>query len=97
MKVWLIRGRYNRQHLANNPNFWEYYGEEYDKKYTDGQWLYWTRNSNFDKKEVASIQANKPSADRALKRAKKLFVSETEAKIIGIELVEAELIIPQGE
>jgi hypothetical protein len=93
MKIWIIRGKYNRQALVNNTLFWNRYQNEYDKKYTDGQYLYWTRDSRFDKKELASIQVNRPSANRAFKRAKEYCFDW----ILNIELVEIEIALPNEE
>ena len=93
MKVWIIRGKYNFEVLR------EYYEENPLRKtndYKDGQYLYWTRDSRFKNKEIASIQTNKPSATRAFKRAVN-SMSTGRQIVIDIELVEVELILPDGE
>jgi hypothetical protein len=93
MRIWFIRGRYDRQSLVDKTSYWERYGEEYDEKYTDGQWLYWTRHSTWDKKEVASIQVNMPSATRAFKRAQDhLSRGVMEAELLGMDIK-----LPDGE
>ena len=94
MKVWLIRGKYNLKALKE---FHEKYPIYKDDSLVDGQYLYWSRKSMFTKKETASIQTNEPSAQRAFKRAKERANKSKIKKIIDIEIVEVELILPGGD
>jgi hypothetical protein len=94
MKVWIIRGKYNYEVLR------EYYEEHplrKDNNYQDGQYLYWTRDSRWEKKEIASIQTNNGSAKRAFKRAVNYMENCYNKYIIDIELLEIELVLPDGE
>ncbi len=92
MKVWVIRGKYDRE---SQKEFFKQY-PYYDEGFKDGQYLYWSRKSEWVNKDKVSVQVNKPSADRAFKRAKN-NMSYDNPKVVDIELTEAELIMPNGE
>jgi len=94
MKVWLIRGKYNLKALKEFHKKYPYYKDDSLK---DGQYLYWSRRTTFTKKETASIQANKASAQRAFKRAKKQEDGSYNKKIIDVEMIEVELVLPDGD
>ncbi len=93
MKVWVIRGKYNHKVLE------EYYKEHplrRNDNFEDGQYVYWSRTSTWEETTTASVQVNHGSAKRAFKRA----VEHREGKrqwVVDIELVEAELILPNGD
>lgn len=92
MIVWLIRGKFNRKALEEvikkHPH--------HRKGFVDGQYLYWSRTSTWEKTTKASIQVNRPSADRAFKRAKN-HMNGMLPYIINIELVETDLFLPNGD
>ena len=94
MKVWLIRGKYN---LKGLKEFHKDYPQYKDDSLKDGQYLYWSRKTMFTKKETASIQTNKASAQRAFKRAKKQVGESYNKKIVNLEIIEVELVLPGGD
>ena len=91
MKVWLIRGEQDTVALGE---FYKEYPQYINDKIKDEKYLYWTRKSKFSNKEVASIQTNKPSAERSFKRAKKDADSSKRKIVKNVELIELELKLP---
>lgn len=94
MKIWIIRGKYDYEALRE---YYEKYPLRKSNDYQHGQYLYWARKSNWEGKEVTSIQTNKPSATRAFKRAKQSMELSFRKHIVDIELVELDITLPGGE
>ena len=94
MKIWIIRGKYNYEAVRE---VCEKFQISRLKKLTDGQYLYWTRKSDFEQQDKASIQSNKPSALRAFKRAKKHMELVHNKYITDIELVHLNIKLPNGD
>ena len=92
MKIWVIRGRVVTEILKE---FYDEYPQYLNKdNLKPNKYLYWSRNSRFDKKELVSIYVNTGSAKRAYKIAKKSAEQSLRKYMVDIESLELNLELP---